>query len=94
MQSEYTYRRCNLEVYSMWLDRTPSEQEKVILHELIHCHLAIIAGYARNTIDNLCSKDEAPKFNQHLQEQLEIYHESITEDLVFAINNYESGNSE
>ncbi|HRH45818.1 MAG TPA: hypothetical protein PKY82_29520, partial [Pyrinomonadaceae bacterium] len=62
MQSEYTYRRCNLEVYSMWLDRTPSEQEKVILHELIHCHLAVIADYARNTINNIVSTDEAPKF--------------------------------
>jgi hypothetical protein len=82
---DYCYRRASIDIYSSWLDRTEVDQEKALLHELIHIHLAIMADYARNEFNNLVSKEEAPKFNQHLQDQLAIYHESITEDLAFAI---------
>lgn len=84
---DYCYRRATVDIYSSWLDRTEVEQEKALLHELIHIHLAIMADYARNEFNNLCPKEEAAKFNQHLIDQLTIYHESITEDLAFAILN-------
>jgi len=83
---DYCYRRAALDIYSCWIDRNTSEQERAILHELVHIHLAIMADYARNEFNNLVPKEEAAKFNQHLQDQLLIYHESITEDLAFAIS--------
>lgn len=85
MQTDYTYRFCVLDLYSVWIDKPDYIKEETIIHEFLHCHLSILADYARNTINNLCSVDDAPKFHNHLQSQLQMFHEQITEDLSLAI---------
>ena len=91
MKSDYAYRSAELCIYSQWLDRSEREQESTIVHELLHIHLAVMADFSRHTINHLCNENEAPKFNAHLQEQLAIYHESITQDLAYCLLNNVKG---
>lgn len=83
----YDYRRITIDFATAWLDRDAAIKEQTIIHELLHGYLGLVADYARDSFNNLCSKDDAPKFNEHLQNELRIRHESATQDLSFALLN-------
>lgn len=83
----YEYRNIILHFYSCYFLRSDDDKQMEIIHELCHTFLGIIADYAQNSFDLLCPKNDAEKFNKHLQDELSVRHESATQDLAFAIYN-------
>jgi hypothetical protein len=84
----YDYRRIYLSFATAWLDRTETDKRQAVIHELLHGHFCLLANYARDKFDLLCPSGEAEKFNKSLQEELTVRHESATQDLAFAIDNF------
>lgn len=81
----YDYRSICLDFCSGWLQEPDEQQEKQVVHELVHIYMALLADFARDRINTLCPVSEAEKFNAVLQEELRIRHESTTCDLTEAL---------
>jgi hypothetical protein len=81
----YEYRSVCMDFYSGWLNQAPEDRERQTVHELLHIHLGLVADYAESTINRLCPRDEAEKFNGHMQAELTRRNESATQDLAHAI---------
>ena len=85
IRTMYDYREATLEIYCAWLDESPEDKLKHLTLELLHIHLNLIADYARQKLDELCTAEEAPKFNKALRDELTMRTESATQDLAKVI---------
>jgi hypothetical protein len=81
----YDYRQATLDFCCAWLDEPDDKKLKTVAHELLHIHLNLMGDYARKRFDDLCPKDEAPKFNETLREAITERCEMATQDLAKAI---------
>lgn len=81
----YDYRMVTISFTTAWFDRPEIVKEQAVIHEILHSYFGILADYARSNFDLLCDKNETPKFNQSLQNELAMRHESATQDLAFTI---------
>lgn len=81
----YDYRMVTISFTTAWLDRSEVVKEQAVIHEIVHSYFGILADYARSNFDLLCDKNEAPRYNQSLQNELSVRHESATQDLAFTI---------
>ncbi len=82
---EKPYRFARLTICGAYLNYDDDEQRAMLIHELIHLHNLDFANFVRETMDLLCPKDEAPKFNESLRKMVTEKMEAMTQDIAFAI---------
>lgn len=83
--NDYAYRRLSLTFYPCFLTHTPQEQYEMCVHDLLHASTCLLADYAREELERLLPKDEAPKYRAALMEELRQRHEAMTQDLAWVI---------
>lgn len=82
---KYEYRKADMDFYSAWLLETDYAKGLHVVHDLLHITNSVYVDYAESSIEQLCTKDDAPRFHAHLFEESRIRCESMTQDLAKAI---------
>lgn len=84
---QYEYRTASMSFNASWLLELPEQKQEMVIHDLLHISTSVYVDYAEATLKQLCPKDEARKFNEHILEESRIRCESMVQDLAHSIMN-------
>lgn len=83
----YEYRFIQITVCSDCIGTSDKDLLTEVIHEMIHGFINPLADYAKEIVNTFCSKDDSPKTNKILHNEITRKNESVTQDLAFAISN-------
>lgn len=86
-RANYDYRSFSMTFHSGFIVQREDEHQVQVIHEILHASSAIMADWARDTINLLTPESEAPKFRQSLLEELRQRHEAFVQDLALRLVN-------
>lgn len=88
IEVRYEYRHASIRIHGKEWERPDVDKERVIVHELMHCHVSPIEKLAHSLLDRRAEAGEneaADPLLEAMYEQVRIAMESTVEDVALAV---------